>query len=100
MKNYTLSHLYARDLSERLLVASWTNDSRDYHIDQARKKLIMLLYSGDPSDVQVARSEVLDLIEMAILDATDIDTTPAIQAEAVLNALLDSVAPLPKKDET
>ena len=99
MKNYTLSHLYARDLSERLLVASWTDDSRDYHIDQARKKLIMLLYSGDPSDVQVARSEVLDLIETAIVDATDIDATPATQAEAVLNALLDSVAPMPTKGE-
>lgn len=100
MKNYTLPHLYARDLSERLLVASWTGDGRDYHIEQARKKLIMLLYSGDPSDVQVARSEVLDLIGTAIDDTHDIDVTTADYAEAVLNALLDSVAPMPKGDET
>lgn len=92
MKNYTLPHLYARALSERLLVASWTAD-RDYHVEQARKKLIMLLYGGNPADTQVARSEVLDLIETAIVDATDLDTTPAMQAEAVLNALIDSVVP-------
>lgn len=94
MKNYTLSHLYARDLSERLLVASWTNDSRDYHLEQARKKLIMLLYSGDPSDVQVARSAVLDLIATAIDDAHDVGVPTADYAEAVLEALLDSVAPV------
>lgn len=95
---YHLTHLFARTLSEQTLLAYYRCDARDYHVKSARDSFLKLL-SGQINTSAEARSEVLDLIENAIVDAIDMDTTPAIQAEAVLNALLDSAVPMPKGEK-
>lgn len=88
---YHLSHLFARDLSERLLLAYYDTPLRDHHVTEARRYLLKLL-SGPGNTPEEARSEVLDLIETEIA----VNVTPRDQAEAVLAALLDSVAPMPE----
>jgi len=79
------SHLHARSLSDKLLLAHWDQASREFHRERAEDLLIDLLSNGSGED------DLLDLIASAIADVHDIDTTTDEYARSVLDALIKEV---------
>ena len=81
---YIPTRYHLREAAESLLVAYWTQDP--YHVRQARQALTEALCGGGDKEI---------LIECL---AEVIRTNPDAPAEAVVNALLDTVIPLPEKE--
>jgi hypothetical protein len=78
--------------------ANWCDkaSTKRHLVGHSRESLIHAL-SGEPAsaDRATCRENLVDLIAMAILDSTDVDVSVETQAEAVLNAILDSCLPMP-----
>jgi len=83
--NIHTSHLHARSLSDKLLLAYWDHASRDFHRERAEDLLIDLLSNGN------GEADLLDLIANAITDAQDMDTAADDYARSVLDALIKEV---------
>lgn len=95
-------HLCLRDASDQMLLASHARADHDiaYRLKEAREDVIRALSGcAAGTDTDEARADLIDLIETALLDSFDVDWTAKDGAEAVLAALLDTVAPLPAEKE-
>lgn len=99
--SYHLTHLRLRDAASEAVGAHWVpSKDKPWRIKGARKELLMALAAcaaGFGPDQ--ARSTLIDLIAMAIVDSTDIDCTAESQAEAVLAAILNNCLPMPEDAE-
>lgn len=89
-------YIYATWLMEELLRADATQDPRPkIYLESARGSLCQLLSGCQAgTGTETARDMLLTLIEDAISDSFDVDWKAEHGAEAVVNALLDTVAPL------
>jgi len=88
--------IYATSLMKELLRADATQDTRPkIYLEGARGSLCQLL-SGCKSGTgtETARNMLVSLVEDAISDSFDVDWQAEHGAEAVVDALLDTVAPL------
>ncbi len=96
--SYHRTHLTARQMSDRLLLAHYDTDRAEHHLRQARQYLLMLL-TQDSGLFPEVRATLVDLIENAIDDVHDIDVTFNDYAESVVDALLQNVVPMPEEDQ-
>jgi len=69
------------------LVSAYEESDTSYHVKQARAAFCRALSGG------VDYEGLLDLVEEAVNETHDIDVTDRDYARAVVNALLDTVAP-------
>jgi len=92
--------IYACSLMKELLRADVTQDTRPkIYLESARGYLCQLLsgcHAG--ADTETARDMLVELVEDAIIDSFDVDWQAAHGAEAVVDALLDTVAPIKETD--
>ena len=96
--SYHRTHLTARQMSDRLLLAHYDTGKTMHHLRQARQNLLFML-SQDHTSVFEARDMLVDIIESAIDDVHDMDVTFEDYAESVVDALLENVVPMPERDE-
>jgi len=92
--------IYATSLMKELLRADATQDTRPkIYLEGARGSLCQLLSGCQAgTSTETARDMLVTLIEDAISDSFDVDWQAEHGAEAVVNALLDTVAPIEEPD--
>lgn len=96
--NYIETKWQAAALSDRLLLAHYDEEHAKYHARRARQSLIYMLSQDINPD---ARGTLVDVIENAIDDVYD-PTIPLREndfAEAIIDALLENVVPMPMPEE-
>lgn len=84
----TAFHL--REGSTSSTVAYWTEDN--FHVQQLRNSIMIAISAGDAA--QNAREQLVELISDAITDSLDVDWTSEAAANSVVDAILDTAAPL------
>lgn len=84
----TAFHL--REGSTSSTVAYWTEDN--YHVEAMRNQIMLAISAGDAA--KNAREQLIELISAAITDSLDVDWTPDAAANSVVDAILDTSAPL------
>lgn len=93
--SYHRTHLHARHMSDRLLLASYDNERRQFHVRQARHYLLCVL-AQDVAAMPEVRATLVDLIENAMDSVHDMDVTFKDYANAVVDVLLENVVPMPE----
>lgn len=100
MSDYIASYCHLHSAAESALIAYYSDGvRRKSHAQDCRDHVVQAI-SG--SSAGTSREEaydlLIDLIDIAITDTLDVDWTTECAAKAVVAAILDAVAPLPKHD--
>lgn len=93
-------HLYLDAAAKAALIAHNAKSTRrELRVEETRYYLICALSGCEAGNTGNAESVLVSLIEDAITDSLEVDWQPEYAARAVLDALLDEVAPMPKQEE-
>lgn len=96
-----VTKLHLSNAADEALMASCaiSDPIRAHHVDHMKSKVVMALAGCEAgAPIEKCRAELLQVIEGAITDSHDLDSTDRDAANAVLAALLDNIAPMPATD--
>ena len=103
MHSLHMTHVHLQDASNSAYASNWAaaREYRDHLIGHARAHLVQALAGEDPSTSREdGRAALIETIAEAIIDATDIASTPETQAKAVLDTILDNCLAYPPKADS